>query len=222
MTVRGHFQVELEELQDKLRLLCDFADDALDKAIASLENHDVTLAEKVIQDDVKANELYEEIHDTAILLIAKQQPVAIDLRTIIMSLRIATDIERIADFAENIAKTTIRLGKKPNHDEKPYINIKKMYFISKEMLQQSIIAFLDVNTKLAKEVAEMDDQVDHLYREAIETLFEMNKNNHTLELDEIMQLLFVCRYLERLADHITNIAESVFYLVKGRHYDLNL
>lgn len=220
MTVRERFDEELGSLQNKLKELCSFAANALEQSLIALENYDVKLAEQIIKDDVKANIMYEEIHDSAILLIAKQQPVAIDLRKIMMALKISTELERIADFAENISKSAIRIGKKIDTTDRPYQNIKKMLEIGKDMLKESIESFINEDTQLAKKVADMDDQVDALNRDTIETLFKMNQENPN-DIPEILQLLLVSRYLERAADHITNIAENVFYLVKGKHYDLN-
>ncbi|WP_077213979.1 phosphate signaling complex protein PhoU [Bacillus dakarensis] len=218
MVVREKFQDELNELQTMLLELGDFADNALSKSLEALETKNIELALEIMEDDTKADLLYEEINDFAILLIAKQAPVAIDLRRIIVAIKIATDIERIADFAVNVAKSTIRIGNEEH--VKPIENIKKMYQITSEMLEISLKAFGEEDVIMAKKVEDMDDEVDSLYGKTIRDLLEVNhqKPEYT---SQITQLLFTCRYLERTADHVTNIAESVFYLVKGRHYDLN-
>lgn len=218
MVVREKFEGDLLELQNKLIELVKFADQALADSIEALETHNIELALQIMEDDKKANILYEEINEFSILLIAKQQPVAIDLRRIIISMKIATDVERIADFAVNIAKSTIRIGQEPHLQ--PINRLKKMYEITSVMLKDGLIAYQDENTQLAKKVAEMDDQVDALYGETIIELFKLN-NEKTDNLPQITQMLFICRFLERAADHVTNIAEYVFYLVKGKHYDLN-
>ncbi|MCU9614578.1 phosphate signaling complex protein PhoU [Caldibacillus lycopersici] len=220
MALRGRFEEEIKVLLSKLTDLCNFADKALNRSITALEQYDVDAALEIMDDDAKADLLYEEINDQAIILIAKQQPVATDLRKIIMTIKIATDIERIADFAENIAKSTIRLGKKPDGMMDAFIKIKKMQEISSEMLMDSLKAFIDEDIHLAKQVADKDDEVDHLYSQTIQELFQLNQQGAG-NISEIIQLLFTCRSLERTADHITNIAEDVFYLVKGKHYDLN-
>jgi phosphate transport system protein len=218
MVVREKFEADLKELQDKLLELGKFSKLALENAIKALETHDIDLALKIMEDDTKANILYEEINDSAILLIAKQQPVAIDLRRIIVCIKIATDVERIADFAVNIAKSTIRIGQE-THIE-PIDKLKRMYEITAEMLKNGLIAFQEADIKLAKKVAELDDEVDRLYGETIQELFKLNSQNNE-NVTQIMQMLFICRYLERSADHVTNIAEYVFFMVKGKHYDLN-
>ncbi|WP_428909119.1 phosphate signaling complex protein PhoU [Niallia sp. Krafla_26] len=218
MPVRGKFEDELKELQDKLVKLVAIADNALDLAMKALETHDVDLALKVMEDDTVANMLYEEIDDFAILLIAKQQPVAIDLRRIIVSIKIASDLERISDFAKNIAKSTIRIGQEEHLKE--IIRLKKMYRITSSMLKDALKAYQEEDLGLAKKVADLDNEVDSLYGEVIKDLFALN-NEKSENYDQIVQMLFINRYLERAADHITNIAEHVFYMVKGKHYDLN-
>ncbi|GIN60462.1 phosphate transport system regulatory protein PhoU [Robertmurraya siralis] len=218
MVVREQFQLDLNELQAKLLELGRLANQALENSIEALETCNLEKALKVIDDDSEADALYEEINDFAILLIAKQAPVAIDLRRIIVAIKIATDIERIGDFAVNIAKSTIRIGNEEH--VRTFQQVKKMYSITTEMLNLSLQAFGNEDVVSAKKVADMDDEVDELYGSSIRELLELHRS-HPDNISQITQLSFVCRYLERAADHVTNIAESIFYLVKGRHYDLN-
>lgn len=220
MVTREKFDEELSKLQSQLIELKDFAYNAFESAFHAFETRNVEEALKIMENDTKADIMYEEIHDSAILLIAKQQPVATDLRQIITTLKISTDLERIADFAVNVAKSTIRLKDTKLNMNETINNIRKMYTISMTMLKEGIKAFLDVDLKLAKEVAKMDDEVDELYGQTIQHLFQVNRVQPE-NIDNVTQLLFICRFLERTADHITNIAENVFYLVKGKHYDLN-
>ncbi|MCP3741390.1 phosphate signaling complex protein PhoU [Rossellomorea sp. BNER] len=216
--VRVQFDANLKELQDKLMELGKLATEALERSIQALEAQDIDRCLEIIEDDQKADQLEEEINDLAILLIAKQQPVATDLRRIIVAIKVAADLERIADFGVNVAKSAIRIGKEPLI--KPINNIKKMYSLTHEMIQLTLESFVEEDIIKAKRIADIDDQVDDLYGETIRELLEMNKQKpeHTAQ---ITQLSFICRYLERAADHTTNIAEGVFYLVKGRRYDLN-
>ena len=218
MSVREKFDIDLKELQGKLLEIGNFAEDALTKSIIALESQDLEMALEIIDNDANANLMYEDINDFAILLIARQQPVAIDLRRIIVAIKIATNIERIADFAVNIAKSTIRIGSEPL--VKPIVHIKEMHSITLEMLKLSLEAFNDEDIVKAKKLAEMDDQVDDLYGQTIRDLMQINMQKPEF-LPQILQLSFICRFLERSADHITNIAESILYLVKGRQYDLN-
>jgi phosphate transport system protein len=218
MVVREKFQYDLNTLREKLLEIGSLAEIALSKSMEALQNKNIDLAIEVIEEDAKVDVLDEEINDFSILLIAKQQPVAIDLRRIIVAIRISTDIERIADFAVNIAKAAIRLGDEPLFQ--PIETIKKMHERSLEMLSLSLKAFHEEDTVLAKKVAEMDDEVDELSKRTIRDLLELS-SKHPESISQITQLAFVARFIERVADHINNIAESIFYLVKGRHYDLN-
>lgn len=217
--VLRQFHVDLETLRDKLLELGSLAEIAMGKSIDALTNQNVDLALQIIEEDNKADRLDEEINDFAILLIAKQQPVAIDLRRIFVAIKISTDVERIADFAVNIAKSTIRIGK----STQPLIQIEKiekMHSIATEMLSLALKAYYDEDVVLAKKVADMDDQVDELYGQNIRELLQLTKD-HPDMIPEITQLSFICRYIERMADHTTNISENIFYLVKGSHYELN-
>lgn len=218
MVVREKFNEELKELQNKLLELGHFSIVALGKSLEALETGNVDLSLRIIEDDTDADLMEKEINDFAIFLITKQQPVAIDLRRIIVGIKIATDIERIADFASNIAKAAIRIGNEPL--VKPIEHIKKMHEITSRMLNLSLEAFFDEDIIKAKKVAEMDDEVDELYKQSIRDLLEIYQT-HPEFISQVSQLIFVCRYLERAADHVTNIGENVFFLVKGRRYDLN-
>ena len=218
MVVRENFEKELTLLQSKLVELVRFAETALDQSMVAFETHDIELSLKIMDEDRKADRLYEEINEYAVMLIAKQQPVAIDLRRIIIAIKIATDLERIADFAVNIAKSTIRIGNEEHI--KPIKRLKKMHEITATMLNEALTAYEKDDIQQAKKVAEMDDQVDTLYGETIIELFQLN-NEKSDSLPQITQFLLICRYLERSADHITNIVEYIIYLVKGKYLDLN-
>ncbi|MCD7033101.1 phosphate signaling complex protein PhoU [Metabacillus sp. GX 13764] len=218
MPGREKFQLDLNTLRDKLIEIGSLTEIALSKAIDTLERQDIDRALEIIEEDKAVDVLDEEINDTAILLIAKQQPVATDLRRIIVAIKISNELERMADFAVNIAKATIRIG-----DEqliKPIVHIKQMTEICAQMLSLSLKAYNEEDIVLAKKVADMDDQVDSLYGHIIKELLELTQDKRE-SMQQITQLLLVCRYLERFGDHATNISEGVFYLVKGRHYDLN-
>jgi phosphate transport system protein len=218
MVVRERFHDELKALREKLLEIGSLTEAAMKNSFHALTNQDVEAALEVIDDDYKVDRLEEEINDLAILLIAKQQPVAVDLRRIITAIKIATDIERMADFSVNIAKSTIRIGKEPLI--KPLEHITKMYELAINMLSLCLKSYYDEDVVLAKKIAEMDDKVDSLYGETIIELLSLAKEKQEA-LSQITQLLFIARYLERFADHATNIAESVFYLVKGKRYELN-
>ncbi|EPZ38091.1 MULTISPECIES: phosphate signaling complex protein PhoU [Anoxybacillus] len=218
MAVREKFDDDLQTLRDQLLQLGSLAEIALTQSFEALKTKNNDLALQVLENDTKIDLLDEEINDFAILLIAKQQPVAIDLRRIIVAIKIATDVERMADFAVNIAKSAIRIG------EQPFVislnKLEKMHDIAVNMLSLTLKAYYEEDVVAAKKVADMDDEVDRLYGETIRELLERTKA-HPDAMSQITQLSFTARYIERIADHATNIAENVFYLVKGKHYDLN-
>lgn len=218
MSVREKFDHELHESQDQLIQLSTMAVNALSKSVGALVNHDIDAALEVIEDDARINRLEEEINDRVILLIAKQSPVATDLRRLIVIIKVASDMERVGDYAVNIAKETIRLGKEELLA--PIQQIEKMHQLATTMLRQVIDAFVEEDVAKAKEIAELDDQVDDLYGEVLTQLM-LAGGKDPGKISQITQLAFVGRYMERSADHATNIAEQLFYLVRGRHYDLN-
>ncbi|WP_342430331.1 phosphate signaling complex protein PhoU [Neobacillus sp. FSL H8-0543] len=218
MVVRENFDNNLQELQVKMKTMSDLAISSLEKAFEAFKTRDIELALKVIEEDEVVDDLEIEINHFIIWLLAKEQPVATDLRRIIGSLKISSEIERIADFGVNIAKSTIKIG---NSDSFVNItNLEKMKDISITMLQKGLHSFLNGDIKLAKEVGQLDDEVDKNSREAYKTITSYLKE-HPEETDQLVQLILINRYLERTADHITNIAESAAYLIKGQMYDLN-
>ncbi|WP_129727243.1 MULTISPECIES: phosphate signaling complex protein PhoU [Bacillaceae] len=216
--VRGQFHFDLDTLQDKVMELGELAKEALNTAMNGLRSKNIELALQVIDDDQRADDLEEEINDFALMLITKQQPVAVDLRRIFVSIKIATDLERIADHAVNIAKSTIRLGEKER--AVTLEDLETMFQNAYEMLSTVMQAYKEEDLTLAKQVAEMDDTVDELYGKSIRE-FIAYIPEHPQEIAQITQMSLIARYIERVADHITNIAENVFYLVKGKHYLLN-
>jgi phosphate transport system protein len=216
--VREQFQFDLRSLQAKVIELGELSQQALETAMEGLRSKNVEMSLKVIDDDQHMDDLEEEINDFALMLITKQQPVAIDLRRIFVSIKIAADLERISDHAVNIAKATIRLGEKDVEVSLKYIE--EMYKSAKEMLSLAVKAYHEEDLTIAKKIAEMDDSVDELYGQVIKELISSIPNKPE-DISQITQLSFIARYIERTADHVTNIAESVFYLVKGKHYLLN-
>ncbi|MFD0768016.1 phosphate signaling complex protein PhoU [Bacillus sp. CGMCC 1.60114] len=216
--VREQFQYDLQALQQKIIELGELAKQALEIAMEGLRTRDVEKALEVIDGDYRMDNLEEEINDFALMLITKQQPVASDLRRIFISIKTATDLERIADHAVNIAKSTIRLGEK--EVSVSLQNLEDMFKIAIDMLQNVIQSYREENLTYAKKIAEMDDEVDELYGKAIRE-FISSIPNQPETIGQITQLSFIARYIERVADHTTNIAENVFYLVKGKHYLLN-
>ncbi|MCF3941777.1 phosphate signaling complex protein PhoU [Oceanobacillus alkalisoli] len=216
-TTREQFQSELEQLKEEVIKMANLSGEALSKAVDSLFNQDIEQAKAILEEDKKIDELETEINEKSVLLIAKQQPVATDLRQIIMSLRVVTDVERMGDNAKNIAKATIHLDK--NLSAIPE-GLKQMHEIAMDMLKTSMHAFKYEDITIASKLAKTDDKVDKMYKHIVSELLGETATNPD-KIQYIMQVAFCARYLERFADHITNIGESILYLVKGKNYNLN-
>jgi phosphate transport system protein len=217
MNTRKNFDKNLQELQSKMNEMNELTVSAFEKAFTAFKTQDVELALRVIDEDTAIDNLDHEINQYAVWLIAKEQPFATDLRRIIASLKITSDIERIADFAVNIAKSTAKIGK--TESLIGITKLEQMKETSLKMLKMGVSAFIDGNMALAKEVAGLDDSVDDHYAETYKNITEYLRE-HPEETTQLVQLLFINRFLERTADHITNIAESAAYLIKGQIYDL--
>lgn len=218
MTVRATFQAELNELKEMIIQLGSQAQEAVGQSIEALTNQDVDKALKIIENDTQLNIMEEEINDKAILLIAQQSPVAIDLRRVIVALKISSDLERVGDLAVNIAKSVIRIGSQQLI--KPIEDIPRIAEVANKMVADSLRAYSEEDVELAKNVAKVDDEVDEAYGILIKELLELMTQKPDY-ISQITQLAFICRNVERVADHSTNISESILYLVKGKRYDLN-
>lgn len=219
MVIRENFEKSLVELKGKITEMGELTIVALEKSFNALKVQDVEIALNVIDEDNHIDDLEMEINQFVIWLMAKEQPVARDLRIIIGILKISSEIERIADFAVNLAKATIMIGK-PN-SLLSITNLEKMKEVSIVMLQKALQSLMEENIALAKEVSGLEDEVDKYHAETYKKLTNY-LSEHPEETNQLVQLLLVNRYLERTADHITNIAESSAYFIKGKIYDFNL
>lgn len=212
MTQR-HFDEELAELKAKLVRMAGLAEDQIDKALEALVKRDSEQASQVIERDHKVNALDVEIDEECISLLALHQPAARDLRLVTTAMKISTELERISDLAENICERTIELNQEPQL--KPYIDIPRMGNIARVMVKESIDAFVKEDAALARKVLKDDDLVDDLMEQIFRELLSfMIENPHTIS--RAIRLSFVAKYLERIADHATNMAELVVYLVEGK------
>ncbi|WP_312095838.1 phosphate signaling complex protein PhoU [Niallia sp.] len=218
MVIRENFEKKLEELKGKISEMGVMSISSLEEAFDALKTQDVEIALKVMEEDTDIDNLESEINHFAIWLMAKEQPVARDLRVVIGVIKISSEIERVADFAVNIAKATIKIGKTTSLLD--LTQLEKMKELSIEMLKKAIKSFIDEDIVLAKEISKLEDQVDDYYLETYKKLTAY-LSEHPEETNQLVQLLFINRYLERTADHITNMAESTGYLIKGKIYDFN-
>lgn len=218
MNTRANFDQNLKELKDMLMDMARKSEHAIKESINTLIHQKLDQANEIIRNDAIIDQLEFEINNKAVLLIAKESPVAGDLRKIIAALKISSEVERIADNAVNIAKSTLHIGTEKHIKE--IVDIPKMMDIALEMLSDSLQAFLDEDIELAKKSAGKDDKVDEMYGQLINELMGYIQK-YPDHMNQITQLAFVCRYIERVADHSTNIAEHVVYLVTGKRIELN-
>ena len=216
---RTAFERQLTEIQDEMLALAAMAETAIRRSIEALESGDVGLARQIIADDIKINEKRYNTEERCLELVATQQPLASDLRTIVAVLHIIVDLERIADHAEGNAKLTLMLSDEP--PVKPDVDIKRMAQKGIEMLHASLEAFKDRDTQRARAICEMDDEVDALCEQAYhELLTYMIQDPQSIQ--RATYLIWVAHNLERIADRVTNICERVVFMVTGHVQELNV
>ena len=211
--MQRHIDVELSTLKDELVRMASLAETAIGQAVKALVSRDVELARRVTASDDAINTLEIEIDERCLRALALYQPEAKDLRFLAMVLKINNDLERMGDQAVNIAERTLELLKEPLL--KPLIDIPRMAEVSQRMVKDSLDAFIQQDVELARSVCRRDDEVDRyddqLFRELLTYMMEDPK-----AITRAVNLILVSRHLERIADHATNIAEDVIYLVEGR------
>jgi phosphate transport system protein len=213
METRTAFHQYLREVEDNVLTMGNMVAKAIDRSIGALQKRDLTLAHQIIADDAQINEQRFSIEDKCIGLIATQQPVASDLRIIVAVLNIVTELERIGDYAEGIAKIVIMIGDEP--PLKPLIDIPRMGEITLEMINKSLQSFVARDVELAMRVVSLDSVVDGLYDQVFRELltFMMVDPKTT---NRATRLIWVAHNLERSADRATNICERVVFTVTGK------
>jgi len=217
MEIRTDFNKRLREIQDDILIMGSMVEKAIETSIKALKDRDIALAKQLIEDDGNINRKRFEIEEKCIRLIATQQPLAGDLRTIISVLNIVTEMERIGDYAAGIAKIVLMIG----NEEllKPLIDIPRMADKTILMLQQSLDAFIKHDAVAAREVIAEDDEVDDLYDQVFrELLIFMMEDPETIT--RATRLIWVAHNLERSADRVTNICERIIYIVTGKMEEL--
>ena len=214
------FDEELRALKERILKIGSLVETAIHMSVQSLVERNSELAREVIKKDHKINALDVEIDEECIRLIALRQPKARDLRFITIAMKITTDLERMGDLAVNIAERALELNEEPIL--KPYIDIPRMTDISEGMVRDSLDALVRECTNLPYEVIKRDNEVDQLTVQVFnELLLYMIQDPATIS--RAMRITYVAKYLERIADHATNIAEMVIYLCQGkmiRHIEL--
>lgn len=200
-------------MQEDMLVLASMVEKAVGRSVTALRTRDMKLAQEVIADDSKINQQRFGIEEECLLLIATQQPIASDLRVVAAVLNIITDLERMGDHAEGIAKIAILTGDEP--PLKPLIDIPRMDEQARSMLQRSMDAFMNRDAESARKIAAEDDVVDQLYEQVYrELLTFMMADPGTI--NRATHLLWVSHNLERIADRVTNICERVVFLTTGK------
>lgn len=207
------FDEELKNLKEKLMRMASLTEESISLAVRSLKDRKEELAQKVFKGEKAVNLLDVEIDNLGLQLLALRQPVAVDLRFISSAMRIAVELERIADLSVNIAERVLELLKVPLL--KPLIDIPRMAELAQNMVKDSIDAFINRDDGLARNVCERDDEVDDLNDQIFRELLTYMIQDPTT-IKRAVDLILVARHLERMADHATNISEDVIYYVKGK------
>ena len=216
--VRRAFEEQIHELLEDLLEMGQMVADSIEQSIQALARQDEDLARHVIDFDDEINATQHDIDEKCLVLIATQQPMAGDLRTILAVSNIASELERIGDYTEGIAKLAIKLAGKPLL--KPLIDIPRMAETGRRMLMTALEAFAREDVVAAQEVGQADDTVDALYDQVYrELLVFMMEDPKTIT--EATYLLWIAHNLERIADRTTNIAERVIFIDSGQIVDLN-
>jgi phosphate transport system protein len=212
--MQRHFDQELAQLKEQLLRMGSVVERQIFRAMQSLVERDSDLAHGVVVHDHDVNRLDVDLDDACIKLLALHQPTARDLRFITTAMKISSELERMGDLAENIARRAIELNEEPQL--KPYIDLPRMGDGTMRMVQECLNAFVNSDSKLARKVCNDDDYVDNLneqlFRELLSFMLENPKT-----ITRAIRLTFVAKSLERIADHATNIAELVVYMVEGKN-----
>lgn len=216
---REVYHKALKDVQNDVQKMAEMAGKALKDAVKALKERDIATSEKVVKNDVKINKKRFKIEEKCIRLIATQQPMAVDLRILTAIISIITDLERIADHAEGIAKISLSIGEEPL--AKPLVNMPKMSEKAISMLEKCMKAFVERDVEAAKAVCNEDDVVDAYYDAIYGELIMIMVRDQKL-IKDATYLIWVAHNIERIADRVTNIAERVVYMVTGKMEEMNV
>ncbi len=209
---RAHYDRQLQTLREDLLLLGNMAEKAVERSVDALRLRDADLARRIVVADREIDNLSYELEERALLLIATQQPMAADLRTIAGALFIIGELERIGDYAEGIGKIALEVNKEP--PLKPLIDIPRMAGIAIDMLHQSLGAFIDRDLASCRVIWQRDDELDGLYNQVYRELLTYMLNDPKT-IERATQLLWAAHNLERIGDRVTNICERTAFIITG-------
>ncbi len=217
--VRATFERHLSEIEEDMLVIAGMVERAIDRSIDALKNRDTDLARVVIVEDADINRKRYETEEKCLELLATQQPMARDLRTIVAVLHVIVDLERMGDHAEGIAKVVIMLADEP--PLKPYIDILRMAEVAVRMLRGAVESFKLRDVEMARQVCDQDDEVDALYDQVYRELITFMINDPKT-IERATHITWIAHNLERIADRVTNIGERVVYMVQGTYEELNV
>jgi len=215
---RATYDREFSEIQEDIIRLGALVEQAIARSMESLEQRDAGLAQQIINEDTKINDLRFQLEEECLRLIARQQPAASDLRAVLSALSIVPEMERMADHASGIAKTVLRMGDEPL--VKPLIDIPRMALAVRAMLRDSLKAFVQRDAEAAKVIAQRDNEVDLLYKALFDDLIAIMARDPS-SVTRATYLLWCGHNLERIGDRVTNIAERIVFMTTGDMRELN-
>jgi phosphate transport system protein len=216
---RESFAAYIKDLEAEVTAMGQMVITATNRAVEAMKSRNIEDAKKIVVDDKIINDKRWQIEDKCINLIARQQPVATDLREIIAILNIITDLERMGDHAEGVAKIVIMLGNEPL--VKPLTILPKMASIATDMLQRSLEAFVKRDGKAARAICDEDDKVDELHEQVYHALLKCMIEDPTT-IERATHLIWAAHNVERIADRVTNICERIIFLTAGRMQEINV
>ncbi len=207
-----HFQRELEKIKKSILTLGTMIEERVRQAVLAIERKDPEIAHKIIKSDHEIDEMEVEIEEECLKVLALHQPVAVDLRFLIAVIKINNELESIGDQAVNIAERVEVIAKNREYDI--FFNYSKMAVKTEDMLRKSLDSLVNLDVDLAFKVVFLDDEVDYLKNAAYKIIKTKMEENSGI-MDHLLNLLLISRHLERIADHATNIAQEVIYLIEG-------
>jgi phosphate transport system protein len=215
---RSHLDREQREIKDNVLRMGSIVEDQIRAALAALIDHDAEAATAVIIGDARVNEVQRHISSLIAMTIATQQPVARDLRFLLALDHVTYELERIGDHAASVAKQARKLAPEP--PLKQYIDLPQMAELAARQVHGVLRALVDIDLRMAREVAVRDDEMDALYHKTFDEVLELMRAD-TANVDRGTRVLFAAHYIERIGDRVTNIAEDVVFLATGEIEDLN-
>ena len=213
-------KIRIKEINCQIVQMSTLVQKQLYASMLALKNHELEIIDKIMKEDDKVDELQKKIEEECIKFIASEQPLAKDLRNVFTATKVVTDFERMADYSVDICKIIKRMNNDATDFEGDTLSLWLMEEKIRKMISLATNAYVNIDEEQAYEICKMDDEIDSLYK----TIFESTLKN--VKLDEVRanknaQLLFVAKYLERVADHVTNICEWIIFSKTGEYVDLN-